>query len=370
VKNNVLLKYIKNKEIYIDRSDWSTLKITHSIDELITCFSDLVIYNELKFPYKEVTHTDMKNDFFGLCKYIPSIKIDNNIYTKYDYNFPLQNHYIKNSTVGSLASDYFFNKVRYECDSIVSPSPIRIWNTQKFHASYFKSLFSLKYEFINSAVLRNCFSGGKYVAQQFKPAVAKTVYSIFNSKNILDFSAGWGDRLCGFYSCDMTEHYVGIDPNKEVFDIYSKQCVEYNNIITGNKSTEFLNVPAEEVNFNNYEFDTIFTSPPYFIMERYSYDSTQSWVRYKKLNDWLDKFLFTVIYNSWKSLCIGGHLVINITDVYVRHQRNEICNPLVKYIKDNISNAQFLGMYGLQLNKRTNNKYGIFVEPLLIWKKI
>ena len=35
----------------------------------------------------------------------------------------------------------------------------------------------------------------------------------------------------------------------------------------------------------------MFTSPPYFNVERYSYDDTQSWVRYKTINDWNKDFL-------------------------------------------------------------------------------
>ena len=35
--------------------------------------------------------------------------------------------------------------------------------------------------------------------------------------------------------------------------------------------------------------DLIFTSPPYFNTEKYSEDDTQSWVRYKKIDDWNEK---------------------------------------------------------------------------------
>ena len=32
--------------------------------------------------------------------------------------------------------------------------------------------------------------------------------------------------------------------------------------------------------------DLIITSPPYFSVERYSYDDTQSWVRHKNIDRW------------------------------------------------------------------------------------
>ena len=44
---------------------------------------------------------------------------------------------------------------------------------------------------------------------------------------------------------------------------------------------------------NEYQdmMDIVFTSPPYFSVEKYSYDETQSWVRYKDINSWNELFL-------------------------------------------------------------------------------
>ena len=82
------------------------------------------------------------------------------------------------------------------------------------------ALWSLKFQEINSKTLRTAISMRKYIASQFRPSAAKTIYDFFNGKNILDFSAGWGDRLCGFLATD-AESYVGVDPNS---DAVSKYC--------------------------------------------------------------------------------------------------------------------------------------------------
>ena len=42
-------------------------------------------------------------------------------------------------------------------------------------------------------------------------------------------------------------------------------------------------------------FDTIFTSPPYFNTEKYSLHDTQSYLRYKKIDDWNTNFLHKTI---------------------------------------------------------------------------
>ena len=39
------------------------------------------------------------------------------------------------------------------------------------------------------------FRLGTYIATQFKPIVAKTIYDMSDAKTVLDTSMGWGDRL-------------------------------------------------------------------------------------------------------------------------------------------------------------------------------
>jgi tRNA1(Val) A37 N6-methylase TrmN6 len=107
-------------------------------------------------------------------------------------------------------------------------------------------------------------------------------------KTILDFSAGWGDRLAGFYASETGEYYLGIDPRKENHSIYEEQAKFYSEhlgFFEHEKKSDFICEPAEDVDLSKYEnfFDIAFTSPPYFNVERYSYDDTQSWVRYKTL---------------------------------------------------------------------------------------
>ena len=46
----------------------------------------------------------------------------------------------------------------------------------------------------------SAFRLGTYIATQFKPIVAKTVYNMTEAKRVLDTSCGWGDRLAGFFA--------------------------------------------------------------------------------------------------------------------------------------------------------------------------
>ena len=77
---------------------------------------------------------------------------------------------------------------------------------------------------------------------------------------------------------------------------------------------------CEDFDFTPYEnhFDMVFTSPPYFSVERYSYDDTQSWIRYKTIDDWNKNFLHYIRKNM-ASIKKGGYTV-NI-QMCMEHQR-------------------------------------------------
>ena len=56
-----------------------------------------------------------------------------------------------------------------------------------------------------------------------------------DARTVLDTSCGWGDRLCGFFASKSAEMYIGCDPNPNTFEVYKKQCIEYEKILTGNE---------------------------------------------------------------------------------------------------------------------------------------
>ena len=65
------------------------------------------------------------------------------------------------------------------------------------------------------------FRLGTYIATQFKPIVAKTIYEMSDAKTVLDTSMGWGDRLTAFYASNAT-HYIGCDPNPNTLQDITK----------------------------------------------------------------------------------------------------------------------------------------------------
>jgi hypothetical protein len=120
---------------------------------------------------------------------------------------------------------------------------------------------------------------------------------------------------------------VGIDPNK---DIPYDRVMEHLQTLK-NKKARILPACAEDVDYSLLGmFDTIFTSPPYFDIEIYSHDDTQSCRRYPAVSVWLEKFLYATLNKVVHVLLPGGTLAINIKDP---RGKNKIVEPMLEHLR-------------------------------------
>ncbi len=176
--------------------------------------------------------------------------------------------------------------------------------------------------------------------------------------------------MSAFLACENTEFYLGIDPNKELFKNYNKQLKLFNN---NGKTVKMVNECAEEYQFQNNEtFDTILTSPPYYILENYINDEKQAGKRYLNFNEWMDNFLLKTIKTIWDRLLKNGYLIINISDIMLRNRNYKICDQMNDFIKK-LDGANYYGCIGKRLSIRPTidiEKNLIYAEPIWIWQKI
>ncbi len=376
----------------IDEEEWTYIKETFSKDEIKTNLVKILM--EYEPPFADISEKECLDDY----KKLKGVKW-NDVYVKKDwfarseYEWNRSDNLIKRLNVGNKSSNYFQQKNRWSVDGSVSPGPLRTWKNEKFMYTLLGSLFTLKFPKVDKSILRTCISLRKYICSQFKPNVAKAIYDKHKCKNILDFSAGWGDRLAGFYASDYGELFVGIDPRKENHPIYEQQAQFYQKHSTffeNDKKHELICSPAEDADLSKYEgmMDIVFTSPPYFNVERYSHDDTQSWVRYKNIDLWNKNFLQKAIKNVWKTLRKGGILLVNISDVNAasggKKDWLKICDPMNDYI-DTFDDSKYIECFGMEMAKRPNSigvgtakndennnkkESDTFGEPVWVWQKI
>ena len=171
----------------------------------------------------------------------------------------------------------------------------------------------------------------------FRPATAKALYELYGKENskVLDTSSGFGGRLLGFFTAKNTAEYVGIDPNTA--DSCNKFILYMSRYFT-NKKAYVNKIGSEDFTIENYPqyenyFDISFTSPPYFNIERYSDDITQSHVKFNTYDAWLDGFYRNTIYNSCNSLKLDGVFAVNISWVdNIKEYTEEFLNDCGFYI--------------------------------------
>ena len=292
-------------------------------------------------------------------------------------------------------SDYFQQENRMKCGSNSVDSPMEIWyNEQKLAKMnwHFWRSGVMEDSGINDAAFRTAFRLGTYTATQFKPSVAKALYERHRAENILDTSCGWGDRLAGFYGTPNTKMYVGCDPNPDVFEVYKKQCMEYEKILGskprlieeqdyfechGKKTVKIWRKPSEDVEWLLYNdtFDLYFTSPPYFETEKYASDtaavSDQSWSRYNSFDRWKYDFFFKVTEMVWPTIRQNGFMMINIIEPRAKNGvRLNLCDDMVDHSAA-LPDSNYVGKIGMRMMARPNAEEleGVFIEPIWTFRK-
>ena len=394
--------------LHIEAEEWKYIKETFNVDDVKESLAEVAMTYEL--PLAEITEDEARKEYLALKgirwnelftegEWFPRKASD----FRYTLDFEGKQQYIRRLNTGNDASNFFQQLNRWSVDGTVSPGPVRTWSNKDFMTTLMGGLYTLKFDEVGRNQFRVCLSLRKYICSQFKPNAAKVLYDYYGAKNVLDISAGWGDRLCGFFASENGEHYVGIDPRKENHPIYKQQAefyTKHNSFFETEKKADFIESPAEDADLTQYKehFDIVFSSPPYFNVERYSYDDTQSWVRYKTIDAWNEQFLHKALGKIWKTLKKGGVLIVNIADVYAASKGSDkgyraITTPMNEFLEQQ-EGAEYLGCIGMEMAKRPGSagagaiiegdedRYTeealekareagdkTFCEPMWVWKK-
>jgi hypothetical protein len=269
-------------------------------------------YLQLEYPYYNLYYEFIKKDFLKLVKnYIPEIynelpyKLKNSHLQKYnDSYFIIKDDYTKTSEINNI-TDYFSENVRVNCKFGNYPSPLQYWKNNK-HNILKKTLE--KYKKINIYNIRETIFFNTHLCNNFRISVCLEILKFFKVKKWLDISCGWGDRLISalLYKVKL---YVSCDPNLDLhpyytnmIDIFSSTKRKKDFIIYPNG---FLEAPIE-----NNNFDIVFSSPPFFTLEKYSDYSEDSLKKYKSEKEWCTNFFLKSLIKAYNLLNKNGHIVL------------------------------------------------------------
>ena len=142
----------------------------------------------------------------------------------------------------------------------------------------------------------------------FQPLVAAAIYARYEGTNgiVYDSSAGWGGKILGARLANVKK-YIACESNVATYRglLEMADLIKENMIIDIHMKGSEDFIPSEEV-------DMAFTSPPYFNLELYSNESTQSHIKFSSFDMWCDGFLKKTMENTWKVIKKDGYMFINI----------------------------------------------------------
>lgn len=347
-----------------------------SESDLINAISRIKKY--IDFPYKkEYIKNDEKTLFNNLIKYSePLQKVNEYNIVNIEYfkskliNSTFKNEYFQfindddsNYEKINILSDYISEECRVHCKKYHTYfSPYDAFKNHKFLANLIKELIS-KQKDINWINLRELLYK-KGECSNFKLTLAISIYKFFKVKRILDISAGWADRLISAIAYqDHIDYYNGFDPSKCMGTVYQKVIDKYANN-TSKFSVE--NIPFEDAKLTK-TYDLIFTSPPFFKLEIYNSESSQSTAKFNDVTSWFCNMLIVWLIKAWNKLEIGGHMVINLEDtisIKGKYKQQELyTEAMILFVSGFFKSSLYLGVIG------HSNVGKDVVRPLWIWQK-
>ncbi len=273
---------------------------------------------------------------------------------------------------GNAASNELFCRQRWATARASEPSVVQRWQDQGLRLKVCRRFLKLSgTDRMSPSAFRRALCVTGATPSQFKPGAARALYELVGAADVLDLSAGWGDRLVGFCAAAGTRRYLGIDPNEALHPLYRQAAQRY----AGDKTVDLLCGPAEDVEIPADSFDMALTSPPYFQVEKYAEGSecakNQSWARYPTMQQWRAGFLAPAMRAAWRGLRRGGVLAINLADV----QTADGAAPLCRWLQEEVGalpGAMTMPTIGMRLqgsNYTVDRREACSGEPVWMWSK-
>lgn len=143
--------------------------------------------------------------------------------------------------------------------------------------------------------------GNGFSVTAYKPTMTKAICDYYKATNVLDTCMGWGGRMIGAVASGAT--YTGIEPATETFAALQNICNVLNieDSVTLHNSTAETMLPKLEK-----RYDLVITSPPYFNLEIYTDEETQSYKKEQTWEEWVENYLTPWVNGALDLLVTGG----------------------------------------------------------------
>ena len=264
-----------------------------------------------KMPYtfkdilacKDISEEDVKKDWDNLCKFDgltnPRKFCGNPIIYKYQFQNLLN---CKRGTKGYKTLEEWFSDDKLKEE---------LWELTIKINRRDKALYP------SATDVYECHRKCKGSIVAFKASTAKYIYKLFEAKNVLDPTAGWGGRMLGAMSLGI--NYTGIDTNinmKEAYwnmmsigDPWSQSKGDSLDVhlalYNGKYKMEMIWKSCFDVDFSVGDYDLVLTSPPYDNMEIYEHSELYDNKKNRYYEDFLIPLMNKLLDETKCPVCIN-----------------------------------------------------------------
>jgi len=314
-------------------------------------------YRENGFPYYPTDKYSRDVEFLKLKKFDY-----NNIYGK---PYERDDYMIRQSMHGlGLAWSYFPHSFNVRCNDKMTP--YEAFMDDKIFMKVIRKRLKMGTYISDSGIRKmlKIYTGVQGVSN-FRPTAAAYLYNRFAKGGVVwDMSGGWGGRLLGAIISGV-DTYIATEPSRKTFEGLIDIAEDYGRGI----NTEIECCGSEDYLADANTLDFCFTSPPYFDLEKYSDESTQSYNKFKTKEEWVEGFLRPTFKNCYYGLKPNKLMLINIADVKGKNNIN-LEEETVRVAKEcgfKKHETQFrLSLSNINLrNKEKKFKF----EPIFIFEK-
>lgn len=296
-----LVRMINKTDITHNESYWNNM----SDDELNEYIERIFnYYRQEGFPYYSTDTESRENDFRKL--------------KNYDYTQVWDENVIKQTMHGlGLAWSYFPHSFEVKCNSKLSPYDAFI--DDKIFRKVITKRLKMGTYMSNSGILKmlKIYSGVQGVSN-FRPTAAAAIYERYAPNGVVwDMSGGWGGRMLGAIISSVNK-YIVTEPSTKTHQGLVNLANDFGGmkqfIITCSGSEDYI--PSKE------SLDLCFTSPPYYDLEEYCDEKTQSYIKFNTKQSWVEGFLKPTFENCYYGLKPKKYMLINIADPKGKHSVN------------------------------------------------
>lgn len=244
---------------------------------------------------------ELKKDWQKLCKWTTT---DNDINSTSRLGMKLSEHFCPNFYDIESATGTSFKSL-WKAENL---EKILRWNRKSHSTPYMSELKRGIY-----------FCCGLTKNTMYRPQMMKLACIKYKPEIVLDPCAGWGGRMLGAVSYGA--HYIAFEPNTETY----KNLNDIVNFLgIQNRVTLICDDALNMKKYNLPKVDLVLTSPPYFDLEVYAHQNTQSITNTSTYQEWADTFLRGIIHLSIEHLKEDGVSCWNVGKVRNRDMNDDV----------------------------------------------